>query len=204
MIKVKKVVINLLVIMLLLLSNISSASDFQQLNENYYSDIIEFILARDLVIEGQQMVIQKAMSLEQERPFDFTDAPLYLKESLLQDSYEIAVIIQSAQAKLSALEKALIDDVFTKLTQIFILKNKIQNSQELYYLLEQRVESTERQVQAGIVDANVLWALTESMMTAQSNIADANTQIQALEIQVAISYGGADWVDLLELIRRHR
>ncbi len=169
--------------------------------EDHYALIVDFVVSRDPVLAVQRTVMDAARAMDTVRLEDSGSVPSYAQASLLKIKYEAVTSIKEAQQTYTTLERALVSELFSKLTEVLTLRNLIDNNKNLLDLLQQRLEPTERQVQAGIVPDSVLWNLSEQIIKVQITIADGQSNLVALERATAFNYGGEDWAELLELIR---
>ena len=188
-------------LMLVLLFAGAAGAEVATVSESdVYSDILEFVVSRDPVLEAQRQVMEAARALDTISADD--EIPGYAQSSLLRMKFDAVRDVQSAQNTYTQLERQLVSSVFNNLTRIFALRNQIENNRELLVLLESRLGSTERQAEAGIIAADKLWDLNERIISVQISIADGESQLRALERETAYNYGGGQWETLLQMIQK--
>ncbi len=200
---VKRMVILLMLMAAVATGVAANAADTHAMEEDLYAEIVEFVVSRDPVLQAQRTVMQAARAMDTVEVGD-ESVPSYAQGSLLRMKFDAVSGIQQAQQQYTTLERELVSALFAKLTQIFALRNQVENSIRLLQMLEERRGPTERQAEAGIIDMNVLWDLSDRIVTTQIAIADAESQLRALEREAAFNYGGADWAQLLDKIQRIR
>ncbi len=188
--------------MVLLLLGPSAAALETDVGENdLFAEIVEFVKDRDPVLRSQRAVMEAAEAMDTIE-LDDDAVPGLTESSLRVQKFESVSQVQQAQQTYTQVERDLVSALLANLTEILSLRNAVENQKELLSLLEDRLEPTERQVEAGIVDADALWELSERIIDVQTEIDDSNSQLTVLKRETAFNYGGEDWRALLELVEQ--
>ena len=185
-----------------LFSEVDEGPNFQDFaGEDIVAEIIDFVVERDPVLKAQKEVIKVIEEQEFEDGKDDDEAlPKYIRSTLREEKLEAAIKKQGVQEKYSEIKRELVTELFTKITEIFAQKNKIENQNKLHNLLLSREESTKRQVEAGIMEPQALQDLSEDIIETQTAIADAELKMRMLKMEIAFNYGEKDWRKLIELL----
>ncbi len=188
--------------MVLLLLGPSAAALETDVGENdLFAEIVEFVKDRDPVLRSQRAVMEAAEAMDTIE-LDDDAVPGLTESSLRVQKFESVSQVQQAQQTYTQVERDLVSALLANLTDILSLRNAVENQKELLSLLEDRLVPTERQVEAGIVDADALWELSERIIDVQTEIDDSNSQLTVLKRETAFNYGGEDWRALLELVEQ--
>jgi hypothetical protein len=193
-------IISILILSLLFLTSVVLAQESN--SEELFARIIDFVVERDPALQAQEGVMEAAQRLSKGNTGenDLIDIPVYVESSLRERELDSALKFQEAQQSYSELKRKLVTEVFNNITEIFTLKNRVKDQEELHKLLEERKPGMERQVQAGIIDPGALRELSEKIIFVQTVIADAGDRIRILRMETAFNYGGEDWSELLGLL----
>lgn len=169
--------------------------------DDLFAVIVEFVVDRDSALASQRSVIETVRRLGELKPGRDFKVPDYAQSSLLQGELESVIQIQQAQQTYGELKRELISELSREIVELLTLKNRIENQTELHGLLNERLEDTERQVQAGIISPDALWQLSEKIIDVQTSIADAKNRRRILRRKIAFNYGGEEWRKLLDLLQ---
>lgn len=194
------------VVALMMVSSLASfvMADEDIVDDDLFAEIIAFVVDRDPVLQGQKNVITAARRMDTVDLGDGQSVPAYAQGSLLQMSFDNVSRVQQTQQLYTELERRLVTEVLNKLTGILSLRATIDSQNELYELLSERLEQTERQVQAGIVQPTELWELSERLINFRTSAQEAQVQLLVLEREIAFNYGGDQWQQLLALLQNLR
>lgn len=187
---------------LLLANQVTLAVETQDNNkaDALFAAIVDFAVSRDYVLAAQEDVIQMVRKLDEHKPRNL-QIPEYAQSTLLEAELLSAKEMQSAQQIYAQLKRELISALSRDISTLLNLQNQIQYQRELKDLLEERIESVERQVQAGLIEPASLWQLSESIIDIRTTIADAKDKKSILRREIAFNYGNEDWRELLKLIK---
>jgi len=163
-------------------------------------EMINLAIEHDPAIIAQRNVIDTARRLGTFKTGPDEVIPEYARNRIAEAELERAISIQKAQEAYTVLKRQLISDLLRRITEICSLENKIENQTKLHSLLQQRQNEIERQVQAGILEPDTLWQLSESMIAVRTAIADARDQLVILKRETAFNYGGEEWRAFLGLL----
>jgi len=186
-----------------LFSEVDEGPNFQDFaGEDIVAEIIDFVVERDPVLKAQKEVIEviEEQEFEDGKNEDDEALPEYIRSTLREEKLEAAIKKQGVQEKFSEIKRELVTELFSKITEIFAQKNKIENQNKLHNLLLSREESTKRQVEAGIMEPQALQDLSEDIIETQTAIADAELKMRMLKMEIAFNYGEKDWRKLIELL----
>lgn len=165
-----------------------------------FREIVDFVIQRDPVLRAQRSAMEAAQRLGAVQLGDSTTVPAFAQSQLLKAELERANEVAAAQEQYMKLERGLVSEVLNRVYEILSLVNQTRGQEELYRMLQQRLAATERQVQAGLVEPKDLWDATDRLIEVRTNMANLGDQLQTLKRQVAFSYGGEDWRELLALL----
>lgn len=188
-----------------LLGEVETAFELDPFPGDLISEIIDFVRERDPVLSSQREVIELIDERDNgtERPEgEVEELPEYIRSSLREEELAGLLQKQEAQEKYTALNRELVSELLAKLSEIFSFNNEIKNQNELYDLLLAREETTQRQVEAGILEPQALQDLSEEIINVRTAISDAELNRRMLKMELALNYGGQDWQELRELIDR--
>jgi hypothetical protein len=195
----RKGIISIILLSFLFVTPVALAQESN--SEGLFSRIIDFVVERDPALQAQEGVMEAAQRLNRGNTGENElDIPVYVESSLRERELNSALKFQEAQQSYSELKRKLVTEVFKNITEIFTLKNRVKDQEELHKLLEERKPGMERQVQAGIIDPGALRELSEKIISVQTVIADAGDRIRILRMETAFNYGGEDWSELLGLL----
>ena len=123
-------------------------------------------------------------------------------EQFIQRKLDREKTLAQAKQTYENLKASLISNLVAKITEMAQVKNKKGNLEELKSFLETRRDSLEKQVKAGIKEPSVLFDLMERVMQTSLEIKNAARELELLKLETAISLGGENWNDLLDLLNK--
>ena len=184
--------------------------EIEEIPDDLLAELIDFVIERDPLYERQQEIMdfltdrgqtdidQEQFEAEADELED--ELPGYLEGGLREAELERMERILEAEEGLSQARRELITEFMTALAEIFSYRHEVNNLEELYELLLVREETVRRQVDAGLVEPEILQSLTREIIEVRTSIADAEIGMQFLRRELAFNFGGEDWPELLEMI----
>lgn len=129
--------------------------------------------------------------------------PLYSpskQRSILQQKIALNKELEQAKQRYSDLKNSTISDLLNKVARLSQLDKERENSAKLKSYLSDNLHSLEKQVKAGIIEPDDLWALSERIMSLDTKIYNLSSQLKALKWETAITLGGKEWQRLLQML----
>jgi len=184
--------------------------EIEEIPDDLLAELIDFVIERDPVYERQQEIMnfligEGETDLDPEQ-FDAEadeledELPGYLEGSLREAELERMERILEAEEGLSQARRELVTEFMATLAEIFSYRHEVNNLEELYDLMLVREETVRRQVDAGLIEPEVLQSLTREIIEIRTSIADAELGMQFLRRELAFNFGGEDWSELLKMI----
>lgn len=196
--------------------------EIEEIPDDLLAELVEFIRERDPVLERQQEILEllsgdgelaeaEAMAGETESDAVETgeeaegdvadgDLPGYLQGSFREAELDRMERLMEAQENIGRINRELVSEFMGGLSEVFAYKHQVRNLEELYDLMVIREETVRRQVDAGLLEPEVLQDLTRELIEIRTSIADAELGKQFLRRELAFNYGGEDWQELLAMI----
>ncbi len=171
------------------------------LQETIINDIINFVIEREPVLNSYREVKQKMVELDSEREID-EDIPEYIISSLLKEDIDSSLMKHELKENYIELKRNLRLEIIDKITVIYKLQNQIENQKDLHILLKEREETAKRNVEAGIMEPEILVNLTKEIIETSTKIADAEVESKMIKLELAFNYGNEDWLELYELLQQ--
>lgn len=165
-----------------------------------FRKIVDFVLERDPVLRAQRDAVEAARRLGAIQLGGSSAIPAFAQGQLLKAELERAGQVAEAQERYTHLERTLVSEVLAHTYKLLSLVNGIRGQDQLRKMLQERIATIERQVQAGLAEPQLLWEALDRLAEVETEQANLKDQLQTLKRQVAFSYGGDDWPELLTLL----
>jgi len=110
------------------------------------------------------------------------EIPLYSpskKRNILQQKIALNKELEQAKQRYSDLKNSTISDLLNKVARLSQLDKERENSAKLKSYLSDNLHSLEKQVKAGIIEPDALWALSERIMNLDTKIYSLSSQSEA-------------------------
>ncbi|NQS90046.1 TolC family protein [Patescibacteria group bacterium] len=131
------------------------------------------------------------------------EIPLYnpsKQRNILEQKIAVNRELEQVKQRYSDLKNSIISDLLNRVAKLSQLNNEKKNLTELKTYLSDNLHSLEKQVKAGIIEPDTLWALTEKIMNLDTKIYNLSSQFKTLKWGTAATLGGGKWQKLLQML----
>ena len=129
--------------------------------------------------------------------------PLYSavkKRKIALDRLTIQKDLAKAWQDYYRLKNSVTSDLLTRVDKITSLKNELDAQEKLLSLLERNLQALTKQVEAGVASPSDLWAISERIMTHETNIRNLSSTQETLKRETAVNLAGDRWPELLKML----
>ncbi len=129
--------------------------------------------------------------------------PLYSsakKRKVALDNLTVQKDLVKAWQDYYLLKNSVISDLLVRVDEIASLENELDAQQKLFSLLERNLEALTRQVEAGVEKSSSLWAISERIITIETNIRNLSSTSETLKRKTAVNLAGTRWPELLKML----